>query len=216
MHKEVHQLARPMAYQVVREYDHELVGAILFSRPQCARAYGSTLDLTPELGRWGNLHDVREGRAPRTQWEIIALSRFYLESCLQRRDSRDYVPNAASILIAQSLWSVCVDYLKVFPPAYFTEPYELKQCISYCMQDRFFCTLYLASAFQLVRTNRDGLQTYARPLRGLMPHEKKEIRKASLMNAWAREHRAERSFEEALTSHPFMRRPWPRTHDVAA
>jgi hypothetical protein len=216
MRREVHDLARPVAYQVLREHDRELVGAILYSRPQAARTYGSARDLTPELGRWGNIGDVRRGRVTRTQWEIINLSRFYLSPLVQRRDSRDYVANAASILLAQSLWSVCVDYLKVWPPAYFDEPWELAECVSYCESDRFFCTLYLASAFQLIRTNRDGLQTYARPLRGLMPHEKREIRQASLSSEWAREHRAEREFESSMEPHPFMQRSWPRTADRAA
>lgn len=216
MHQEVHDLARPMVYQVLREYDGELVGAILYSRPQAARTYGSKRDITTELGRWGNLNDVRKGRAPRTQWEILNLARFYLAPTLQRRDSRDYVPNAASILLAESLWSVCVDYLVVWPPAYFSEPWELKECVSYCARDRFFCTLYLASAFRLVRTNKDGLQTYVRPLRGLMPHEKQEIRQASLASEWARAHRAETAFEATMTSHPVLRRDAGRAPLAAA
>jgi len=204
--RKIHQLARPLAYLVLREYDREPVGTIVFSRPQCARAYGSARDEIAELGRWGNINDVRTGRAPRTQWEIINLARFYLEPCLQLRHSRDYVPNAASILLSQALWSVCVDYLKVYPPAYFSLPWELKECVSYCTRERYFCTLYLASAFRLVRTNAQGLHTFSRPLRGLMPHEKQEIRQASLMNEWAREHRAETEFEATMTPHPVLRR----------
>ena len=111
----IHNLARPMAYLVLREYDREPVGTIIFARPQCARAYGSSKDATTELGRWGNIKDVHNGRVPRTQWEIINLSRFYLAPCIQGRNSRDYVPNAASILLAQALWKVCLDYLKVYP-----------------------------------------------------------------------------------------------------
>jgi len=216
LHQEVHDLARPVAYQVLRECDGELMGAILYCRPQAARTYGSARDLTTELGRWGNLSDVRKGRAPRTQWEIINLARFYLAPTLQRHGSRDYVPNAASILLAASLWSVCVDYLKVWPPAYFNEPWELKEVISYCARDRFFCTLYLASAFRLVRTNKAGLQTYARSLRGLMPHEKKEIRQASRASEWARARRAERDFDATMTSHPVLHRQNPRPDKAAA
>ena len=216
LQREVHQLARPMAYLVLREYDREPVGTVIFSRPQCARVYGSARDETAELGRWGNLNDVQKGRAPRTQWEIVNLARFYLEPCLQRRDGRDYVPNAASILLSQALWSVCVDYLRAFPPAYFTQPWELRECVSYCSRERYFCTLYLASAFRLVRTNGDGLHTFSRPLRGLMPHEKKEIRQASLMNKWAREHRAETEFEATMTSHPVLRRHGGREDRPAA
>jgi len=211
LQRRVHQLARPMAYLVLNEHNAELMGAIIYSRPQCARAYGSPQDETPELGRWGNVNDVRTGRCKRTQWEVVNLARFYLVAGIQKRESRDYVPNAASIVVAQSLWRVCVDYLKVYPPAFFNEPWELKEAVSYCARDRFFCTLYLASAFQHIRTNASGLQTYSRPLRGLMPHEKKEVREASLVNGWARGHRAERSFEETMTRHPFMRRSWPRT-----
>jgi hypothetical protein len=204
--RKIHQLARPLAYLVLREYDAEPVGTVVFSRPQCARVYGSARDEIAELGRWGNLNDVRSGRAPRTQWEIINLARFYLEPCLQLRSSRDYVPNAASILLSQALWHVCVDYLTVYPPAYFSQPWELKECVSYCSRERYFCTLYLASAFRLVRTNADGLHTFVRPLRGLMPHEKGEIRQASMMNEWAREHRAETEFAATMTRHPVLRR----------
>lgn len=212
----IHQLARPLAYLVLREYDREPVGTIVFSRPQCARAYGSARDETAELGRWGNINDVRRGRAPRTQWEIINLARLYVEPSVQLRSSRDYVPNAASMLLSQALWRICRDYLVAYPPAFFTEPWELRECISYCSRERYFCTLYLASAFRLVRTNSQGLQTFARPLRGLMPHEKSEIRQASLMSAWARDHRAERDFDETMTSHPVLRRHNRRPDRAAA
>jgi hypothetical protein len=211
MQSEIPDIARPMAYLVLREHDREPLGTIIYTRPQCARAYGSSKDERVDLGRGGNIHDVRSGRCQRTQWEEVCLARFYLDPCLQKRDSRDYIANAASILLAQSLWSVCVDYLKYFPPAYFNEPWELKECVSYCRRDRFFCTLYLASSFHLVRTNKKGLQTYARALRGLMPHEKKEIRQASQMSQWAREHRAERTFTETMTSQPILRRAAART-----
>lgn len=212
----VHQLARPMAYLVLREHDREPMGTIIYSRPQCARVYGRASDETAELARWGNIHDVRAGRVARTQWEVVNLARLYLDARLQRRDSRDYVPNAASNLVAQSLWHVCLDYLRTYPPAYFSEPWELREAVSYCGSDRYFCTLYLASAFRRVRTNAAGLHTFARPLRGLMPHEKREIKEASLMSEWAREHRAERDFDETMTPHPVLRRTHAPMDEVAA
>jgi hypothetical protein len=206
MQRRVHKLARPVAHLVLREYDREPLGALLYARPQCARVYGSAHDERTDLGRWGNINDVRGGRVQLTQWQVINLSRFYLDPCLQRRESRDYVPNAASSLLADSLWRICLEYLMVYPPAYFDLPWELRQVISYCARDRFYCTVYLASAFHLIRTNAQGLQTYARPLRGLMPHEKEAIRQSSMVSEWARSHRAEREFEATMTSHPVLRR----------
>ena len=95
MQRRVHKLARPVAHLVLREYDREPLGALLYARPQCARVYGSAHDERTDLGRWGNINDVRGGRVQLTQWQVINLSRFYLDPCLQRRESRDYVPNAA-------------------------------------------------------------------------------------------------------------------------
>lgn len=218
LHRRVHTLARPMAYLVMR--GTEPMGSIFFSRAHAARVFGKRNERTipgfPSLGRWGNLGDVQAGRCAHTQWEVVNLARFYLYPRLQDRRSQDYVPNAASFLLRQALWHVCLDYLLVYPPAFLDQPYLLRQCISYCQRERFLCTLYLASAFRLVRTNKDGMQTYARPLRGLMPHEKRQVAEASLASQWAREHRADKAFQETMAVRPILRTKQQRVQKMVA
>lgn len=178
----VHQRARPLAYLIVMTDENEVehrVGCLIFGRMQSSRC----------AGWYGSLADVQSGWARLTQWELLTLMRVWIDPRLQR-GGLWYIPNAATRMVSQALKQVSYDYLLLWPPAYLDQPWKLREVISYCHSDRFFCTLYLASNFKLVRENKAGLQTYMRQLPQLQPHQIRHIEEASRFNARARQRRA--------------------------
>ncbi len=110
----------------------------------------------------------------------------------QRRRCYRFVANAASWAIGQALRVVGYDFLWHRPPVWMSEPYEIRDVLSYNDTRVHQGTLYRASNFRLVRTNERGLQTYARSLRQLTHAEHAEIARRSLADPRARRLRAAR------------------------
>lgn len=79
------------------------------------------------------------------------------------------------------------------PPCFLDEPYEIRECLSYCDSRIHTGALYRAANFTLVRENAHGIQTYSRPLRHLTTAERVQIIRISQTNERSRRYRARRS-----------------------
>lgn len=180
LHSPIDPRCRPIAYIVA--VDGQWRGALGFGRPESTRC----------TGWYGSLDDVRRGWARMTRWELINLARVWLDPLIQPGGS-EAIHNAATQAISLALRSVVIDYLTMHPPCFIDEPYALRECISYCDSATHRGVIYRAANFRLARTNDRGLQTWARPLRGLMPHEHRAIRDASKRDRRAMKFRAQRA-----------------------
>jgi hypothetical protein len=219
LHKKIPMQARPLAYIIQRE--REWVGCLIFARPQCAR-----------VKHWyGRLEEVRSGQCLYTQWEVINLARVYLVPWIQRgyvvqpgaqvdevccpplfapdEPVPHYIQHAASMMIGEALRRVVVDYLLSYPPAFPSEPWRLRQCLSYCDGTKFNCTLYQASSFRLLRSGKQGIQTYVHDLRDLKQHEVDKIMLRSRMDVAARRRRASRAFSESIKQPTILKSKLP-------
>lgn len=183
---EHHYLRRPvdtrcsvLAYLVMHE--GECVGCLIFGRPEATRCYPW----------YGSVEDVANGKARLSRWEVVNLARVWLHPCIQAGGER-YVPNAATRAIGQALRRVVADYLLRFPPCFPDEPYELRECLSYCDTSLHRGTIYRAASFRLERENRRGIQTYARPLRRLSYAERALVLARCDQSPRSRRMRAER------------------------
>ena len=188
--QEVHGRARPVSYLVVREEgwlladgtfrieQRERIGILIFARMRSSRC----------KGWYGNSKDVARKWAKQTQWEMLVLSRCWLDPRIQKHGEW-HIPRAASLVIRKSLESIGYHYLLLKPPAFIDRPFEIKEVISYCTSDRFNCMLYLFSRFKLVRENDDGLRTYAHALPPLTDGQRRSILEASRLDKPARKKR---------------------------
>jgi hypothetical protein len=180
LHREIHGRARPVAYMVIREVGYRRpdgmfiierrnrVGILVFSRMESSRCNGW----------YGSLADVVAGKVKQTQWEMLCLSRCWLDPRIQRGGDW-FIKHAASQVVAHAIRHIHYDYLLSYPPAFLDQPWQIRELISYC-QSEFQGTLYKACNFTLVRENREGLKTYSYPLPGLTPRQKQTIHTASL------------------------------------
>lgn len=179
---------RPLAYLVrLDAFNGPVVGCLIFGRPEATRCYDGGLT-------YGSQADVRTGRARWDRWEILNLARVWLHPTIQS-GGLDYVPNAATWVIGQALKHVVVDYLLTYPPCFLDEPWRLKVCLSYCDTRKHKGTIYRAAGFELVRTNGDGIETWARPLRGLQGHERKLIERRAEQSPRSRRYRSQRAVQ---------------------
>lgn len=203
MHRRVHQRTRPMGMLVLQgSRVRRRVGCLLFNRPQCTAVNGWY------CGSYQTLL-AHPTRYRMTMWNILNLARVFLFSDVQRKDSPSYVYNAASRVVGTALRHVVRDYLLLFPPLYPDEPFELRECISYCESRRFLCTLYLASGFTEVRRNANGLITFRHTLRPLTHKEREAIIEASRVSDQQRRRRAERAYAQGYQQIPLFERLWP-------
>jgi hypothetical protein len=196
LHQEVHSRARPVFYLVVREEGDLLsdgafrarhssfVGLLVYSRMQSSRC----------RGWYGSEADVRRGWATYTQWEILALSRFWLDARLQKGGAW-YIPRFASLAIKHSLKVIGYHYLLLRPPAFLDRPFEVKQVISYCDSHHYDCQLYRFSRFHLARENDAGLRTYVHQLSPLTSEQRKQIVEASRLDKAAQKKRSVVAFQ---------------------
>lgn len=164
-----------------------LVGVFLVGRPQATACYPW----------YGSVADVATGRAAVTRWQVLNLARVYFDPAVQRggalhrpgaipgfHDRRGvWRSTLGSASIAALAYRVVADYLLARPPCFLEEPYELRWLLSYCDTRLHRGTLYRAAGFELVRTNRDGIQTWRLPLRPLTAEEDACVRLASTRNA---------------------------------
>ena len=173
----------PMSYHVMLE--NERVGCLIFGRPESTRVNG-----------WfGSVEDVASGKCRLSRWSIINLARVWLHPSIQQGGSQ-YIPNAATWAVAQGLKRVVYDFLVLKPPVWVEEPYELRECLSYCDTRVHQGTLYKASNFRLMRTNDNGIETYMRPLRRLTHAEHAHIRQRSQCDKRAQRLRLERHYQQ--------------------
>jgi hypothetical protein len=110
-----------------------------------------------------------------------------------QREGVHFVENAVTRVLAQALYRVVFDYLMLHPPCFLDEPFEITDCLSYCDRRYHRGTIYRAANFVLVRENERGIQTYRRPLRRLMPHERRAIMVAASCSLRSRRYRATRA-----------------------
>lgn len=174
----------PFAYTVHLAASDEMVGCLIVGRLQSTRC-----------GGWyGNLSDVASGwaRLSYWEWETLGLLRVYLDPVVQRGGAL-YVPNAATWAVGQVCRRAPLDYLLSCPPVDVMQPYLLRELVTYSSPAKHRGTLYEASNFVLVRMNVDGLLTWVRSLRGLQPHERRQVRVASARDERARRLRARRA-----------------------
>lgn len=182
LHAPVDSRTSPIAY-IVR-FQGTPAGCLIFGRPESTRCYSGPLT-------YGSLADIAAGRAQYSRWEIINLSRIWLDPRIQRNGPH-YIPNAATYLIAQALRRVVLDYLVQRPPCFLDEPWQLRICLSYCDTRIHTGALYRAANFHLARRNEDGIETYTRPLRHLTHAERRQVETASHHSPRSRRFRAAR------------------------
>jgi hypothetical protein len=163
----------------------ERVGCLIFGRPEASRVNGW----------YGSVDDVRSGRCRLSRWEVLNLARVWLDPALQP-GGRWYHPKAligpsvlpgfydrkqiwhscaASYVIELALERIVFDFLYCKPPVWMSEPYQIREVLSYCDARRHKGTLYRAARFHLVRTNAAGIETYVRPVRPLTATEERII-----------------------------------------
>lgn len=179
-------------------YHHLLtIGVLLFGRPEATRCYPW----------YGSVDDVATGRAEVTRWQVLNLSRVYLDPRVQidgELFGSEHLPGyrdrggrwrstLASTVIRLAMERVRLDYLLRRPPCFLEEPYELRYLMSYCDTRIHRGTIYAASGFELYRTNRAGIQTWRIPLAPLTAQDHNAIRCASEINLRAIRFRGKRA-----------------------
>ena len=157
---------------------------MIYGRPEATRCYTGKLT-------YGSIDDVETGRARFERWEILNLARVWLSPRIQK-DGPDYIRNAASMVIRESMKRVNYDYLKMAPPVDCAFPYQIRCIMSYCDTRIHSGWIYLASRFKLARINGDGIQTYMRPIAGLSNEQDAHVRKLSETNKRSMRIRAQR------------------------
>jgi hypothetical protein len=184
LHTPVDARCSPVAYTVL--LDDQRVGCIIFGRPESTKCNGW----------YGSVEDVLAQKCYLTRWQVLNLCRVWLDPIVQVGGQR-YTPNAATMIIAQALRRVVVDYLIQRPPVWMQEPYEVREVLSYCDLSKHRGTIYKAANFQLRRENVRGIQTYAIPVRRLTHAEHAAIAEQSRMSPRSRQLRSERISKES-------------------
>lgn len=181
---------------MVRLGDLGAIGVLLFGRPEATRCYPW----------YGSIENVQTGRAEVTRWQVLNLSRVWLDPRVQRDGCAygpDWLPGytdrrgvwrstLASTVIGMAIQRIGIDYLVRRPPCFLDEPYEIRWLLSYCDTRLHRGTVYAASGFERYRINRSGIETWRIPLPGLAPAEDAQVRHASEINARSRRFRAAR------------------------
>jgi hypothetical protein len=143
------------------------VGCLVFGRPESTRCYRGGLT-------YGTLADRASGRAVYDRWEILNLSRVWLDPSVQdggryaatrsipgfRDRHGDWRPAMGSALITHALGRIGFDYLMARPPCFVEEPYEIRAVLSYCDTRIHRGRLYHHSGFKLARRNAVGVETW--------------------------------------------------------
>lgn len=173
---------RPLCYCV--DLSGYLVGTLWFGRPESTCCYSGGLT-------YGSSADVARGRATFDRWEVLNLSRVWLHPDFQpggvyhrNRSSPDDViskctPAAlipgffdrkglfrstlASTVIRAALARIGFDYLRMHPPCFVDQPYQIRAVLSYCDTRLHRGAIYRAAGFELARRNRAGIETWWTP-----------------------------------------------------
>jgi hypothetical protein len=177
-----------------------LVGCLWFGRPEATSCFRGRLT-------FGSQADVARGRAAYDRWEILNLSRVWLNPSVQHggvfalpgvvpgfTDRKDvFRPTLASAAILRSLQYIGADYLTAHPPCFVEEPYQIRAVLSYCNTRLHRGTIYRASGFELARVNGSGIETWWTPaVAPLSARRDREIRALAEWHPRSQRLRAER------------------------
>lgn len=166
------------------------VGCLWFGRPESTRCYQGGLT-------YGSLDDVQTGRASYDRWEVLNLSRVWLDPAVQvaglyykpqllpgyiQRDGM-WRSSLASTLIRMALDRIGFDYLLAYPPCFIEQPYRIRAVLSYCDTRRHRGVIYRAAGFALARTNAQGIETYwTSRVKGLTRDQDQAIRELAAVH----------------------------------
>ena len=178
------------------------VGILIFGRMEATRCYNGKLT-------YGDLDDVAAGRARYSRWEVLNLARVWFHDCTQpggtlhgpEHDLPGFVDRRGvwrstlvSWAIREALGGVGFDYLRLKPPVFVEEPYQIRAILSYCDTRLHKGTIYRASGFQLARTNDEGIETWYTPaVAPLASDQDTTIRKLASQTARGKRLRGERA-----------------------
>lgn len=179
------------------KHDLQPVGLFLVGRPECTKC-----------GDWfGSVEDVLAGRCEVSRWQVLNLSRVWLDPEFQPGgeyfDPR-YIPGFIdrkgcfrSTLLSEAIHGliehVGYEYLVRRPPCFLDEPYEHQWLLSYCDLRFHKGTIYAAAGFELYRTNDRGIQTWRIRLPRLTAEQDAAVRRASHISPRSNKYRAERA-----------------------
>lgn len=170
----------PEGYFVALE-SHGVVGVLLFGRPEatvCRPFYGS-------------LDDLAAGRVELSRWQVLNLSRVWLDPAVQAggewhspallpgfTDRRGvWRSTLATTVIRMALDRIGYDYLVRRPPVWIDQPYLIRSVLSYCQPQYHKGTIYRASGFRVERVNALCLQTWRIEIPSLTTQQDAEIRR---------------------------------------
>jgi hypothetical protein len=189
LHREVNDLSRWVAYMVIYETGYLRNDRfIIVTRTRVGMLIFGSMESSRCKGWYGSLADIANGWARLSQWELLTISRFWLDPRLQK-NGEWFIECAASQVISCAIRHAHFEYLLHYPPAFLSQPWQIKELISYC-QSEFDGIVYKACNFQQVRVNDAGLKTYMRPMPPLSPQQRHTIAEASRVNKAARKKRA--------------------------
>lgn len=182
-------------------------GYLLVGRPQATRCNGW----------YGDVADVEAGRCPLTRWQVLNLARVWIDPEFQRggrhhersgaekgsallpgfTDRRGrFRSTLASEALRQLAARVGLDYLLRRPPVFPTEPYEIRDLISYCDTRLHRGVIYAAAGWERVRTgggDTGTIETWRTALPPLTPEQHAAVLEASRTNARSIGYRARRA-----------------------
>lgn len=174
-----------------------LAGALVFGRPEATRC----------ANWYGGVEDVRFGKCEVTRWQVLNLSRVWIDAAYQVNGLK-YNPGCvpgftdrrgafrstlASAVIHAAIHTIGYEYLKCRPPCFLDEPYKITWLLSYCDTRLHRGTIYAASGFELYRTNDNGIQTWRIQLPGLTAEQDADIRRISKFHPRSVSYRARRA-----------------------
>jgi hypothetical protein len=184
---------------MIRIGDNTLPGGLLvFGRPeacQCQDWYG-------KVDKWA------AGKCEVTNWQVLNLARVFILPKYQAGGSgcrEDLLPGfrdrrgtwhstLASTAIREAIKVIGFEYLRLRPPCFLEEPYEIRWLLSYCDTHFHKGTIYREAGFEFYETkNKDGKQTWRARLPKLTAEENEEIKAASARSKRAQAYRGKRS-----------------------
>lgn len=173
------------------------MGLMLFGRPEATRCYPW----------YGSVEDAQIGRAEVTRWQVLNLSRVWLDPRIQSGGefySPKWLPGfvdrrgvwrstVASTMIKLAIRSIEFDYLVRRPPCFLDEPYQIEWLMSYCDTRLHRGVIYAASGFERYRINKHGVETWRIRLPALTPGQDEIVRRIAEQHPRSRMYRARRA-----------------------
>lgn len=195
LHAAPHPYSRPFGCRIL--VDWHSAGLLLFGRIQS----------TYRAGWYGSVEDVAAGRVECTQYQVLNLSRVWIDPKFQPGGKFHYPATCpgfidrkgvfrstlASGAIQLAMQHIGLVYLLARPPVFLDEPYEIKWLLSYCDTRIHRGVVYRQSGFAEAGVNDDGIQTWRIPLPGLSAPEHERICAASALDRRANQLRSKRA-----------------------